>query len=172
MDIGIECWAVHAIDLLPPCLWKVKKSEVKSEVKCSVSNFFWSFNFFILRYVKGGVLGNNNIGIKKCTTTFLWVLNLGQVGEILENFQNHPLGESFWKIFSKVWFWRKKKSSFFTGKSLVNFFQNHTLETIFQKSHRSSVILKILGSTPQLVSNFTPTRKLLGTFLYLCYCYP
>ena len=45
--------------------------------------------------LKGGVLGNNNIGIKKCTTTFLWVLNLGQVGEILENFQNHPRGESF-----------------------------------------------------------------------------
>ena len=45
--------------------------------------------------LKGGVLGNNNIGIKKCTTTFLWVLNLEQVGEILENFQNHPLGESF-----------------------------------------------------------------------------
>ena len=56
---------------------------------------FWSFNSFIFGYVKGGVLGNNNIGIKKCTTTFLWMLNLGQVGEILENFQNHPLGESF-----------------------------------------------------------------------------
>ena len=26
---------------------------------------------------------------------FLWVLNFEQVGEILENFQNHPLGESF-----------------------------------------------------------------------------
>ena len=48
-----------------------------------------------LRYVIGRVLGYNNIGIKKCTTPFLWVLNLGQVGEILENFQKHPLGESF-----------------------------------------------------------------------------
>ena len=55
---------------------------------------FWSFIFFF-RYVEGGVLGSNNISIKKCTTTFLWVLNFGQVGEILENFQNHPLGESF-----------------------------------------------------------------------------
>ena len=64
-------------------------------------------NFFNFRYVEGEVLGYNNIGIKKCTTIFLWVLNLGQVGEILENFQNHPLGESFWKIFSKVWFWKK-----------------------------------------------------------------
>ena len=64
------------------------KSE-KSEV------IFWSLIFFVFRYVEGGVLGNNNIGIKKCTTTFLWVLNFGQVGEILENFQNHPLGEIF-----------------------------------------------------------------------------
>ena len=56
---------------------------------------FGSLNFFILRYVKGGVLGYNNIGIKKCTTIFLWVLNFGEVGEILENFQKHPLGESF-----------------------------------------------------------------------------
>ena len=51
---------------------------------CSISDMLW-----------GGVGGNNNIGIKKCTTTLLWLLNLGQVGEILENFQNHPLGESF-----------------------------------------------------------------------------
>ena len=56
---------------------------------------FGPLNLFIFGYVKGGVLGNNNIGGKKCTTTFLWVLNLEQVGEILENFQNHPLGESF-----------------------------------------------------------------------------
>ena len=45
--------------------------------------------------LKGGVLGYNNIGIKKCTRIFLWVLNFGEVGEILENFQKHPLGESF-----------------------------------------------------------------------------
>ena len=40
-------------------------------------------------------MANNNIGIKKCTTTFLWVLNFGQVGEILENFRKDPRGESF-----------------------------------------------------------------------------
>ena len=57
---------------------------------------FWSFNFFfIFKYDKRGVLDNNYISIKKCTTTFLWVLNFGEVGEILENFQKHPLGESF-----------------------------------------------------------------------------
>ena len=65
-------------------------------------SIFGPLNLFIFGYVKGGVLGNNNIGIKKCTTTFLWVLNLGQVGEISENFQKHPLGEIFLKIFSKV----------------------------------------------------------------------
>ena len=75
-----------------PCEVKVKWVSEWSEW-C----FFGPLNSFIFGYVKGGVLGNNNIGIKKCTTTFLWVLNLGQVGEILENFQNHPLGESFWK---------------------------------------------------------------------------
>ena len=64
------------------------------KVKVSES-IFGPLNLFIFGYVKGGVLGNNNIGGKKCTTTFLWVLNLGQVGEILENFQNHPRGESF-----------------------------------------------------------------------------
>ena len=58
-------------------------------------SIFGPLNFFNLRYIKGGIGGNNNIGIKKCTTIFLWVLNLGQVGEILEDFQNNPLGETF-----------------------------------------------------------------------------
>ena len=66
----------------------------------------------------------------------------------------------------------KKLSSFFTGKSHVKFFQNDKLENIFEKSHRSIVILKNPGSTPQLVANFTPIRKLLCTFLYLCYGNP
>ena len=56
---------------------------------------FWSFNFFQCQIYERGVRGNNNIGIKKCTTNFLWVLNFGQVGEILENFQKHPRGERF-----------------------------------------------------------------------------
>ena len=58
-------------------------------------SIFGPLNFFNLRYIKEEVRGNNNIGIKKCTTIFLWVLNFGQVGEIFKNFQNHPLGESF-----------------------------------------------------------------------------
>ena len=41
-----------------------------------------------------------------------------------------------------------------------------------EKSHRSSVILKIVGATLQLVQNLTPIRNLLCTFLYLCCCYP
>ena len=83
-------------------------------------------------------------------------------------------------IFSKNWthlqFYMnillKKLSSFFTGKSHVKFLQNYKLENIFEKSHRSIVILKNPGSTPQLVANFTPIRKLLCTFLYLCYGNP
>ena len=47
---------------------------------------FGPLNFFIFRYVEGGVLGNNNISIKKCRTTFLWVLNLGQVGKLPQRF--------------------------------------------------------------------------------------
>ena len=77
------------------------------KVKSEKWSIFGPLIFFNLRYIKGGVRGNNNIGIKKCTTNFLWVLNFGEVGEILENFQKHPLGESFWKIFQKVWFCEK-----------------------------------------------------------------
>ena len=72
---------------------KVRKVKVKSESESE--SIFGPLIFFNFRYIKVGVWGNNNIGIKKCTTIFLWVLNLGQVGEILEIFQNHPLGESF-----------------------------------------------------------------------------
>ena len=75
---------------------------MKSEV------IFWSLIFFVFRYVEGGVLGNNNIGIKKCTTNFLWVLNFGEVGEIFKNFQNHTTTVTFFKnglqlvIFEKI----------------------------------------------------------------------
>ena len=58
---------------------------------------FWSLIFFVFRYVEGGVLDNNNIGIKKCTTTFLWVLNFVQVGEFFKNFQNHTTTVTFFK---------------------------------------------------------------------------
>ena len=58
------------------------KSEVKSE------SIFGPLFFFNFSYIKVGVWGkvHNHIrmGVK-----------FGQVGEILENFQNHPLGESF-----------------------------------------------------------------------------
>ena len=60
---------------------------------------FGPLNFFNLRYIKEEVSGNNKIGIKKCTTIFLWVLNFGEVGEIFKNFQNHTATVTFWKIF-------------------------------------------------------------------------
>ena len=72
--------------------------ESESEVKWKKSeSIFGPLIFFNLRYIKGGVGGNNNIGIKKCTTNFLWVLNFGQVGEIFKNFQNHTTTVTFFK---------------------------------------------------------------------------
>ena len=63
MENGVECWAIPAIDLME-VKWKWSESESES--------IFGPLNFFIFGYVKGGVLGNNNISIKKCRTTFLW----------------------------------------------------------------------------------------------------
>ena len=65
---------------------------------------FGPLNFFIFGYVEEGVFSNNNIGIKKCTTTFLWVLNLGQVGGRQKIFQNPTIGMNFSKMVSKVIF--------------------------------------------------------------------
>ena len=76
-----------------------EKVKVKSEKWSESESIFGPLIFFNFRYIKVGVWGNNSIGIKKFPTIFLWVLNFGEVGEILENFQKHPLGESFWKIF-------------------------------------------------------------------------
>ena len=56
--------------------------------------------------VKGGLLGNNYISIKRCTTTFLWVLNFGQVGGRRKFFQNHTATMIFSKMVSKVIFWK------------------------------------------------------------------
>ena len=86
----------------PPEPQASEASACESEVKKVKWKKWWVFgplNLFNLRYIKEGVRGNNNIGIKKCTTIFLWVLNLGQVGKIFKIFQKHPLGECFWKIF-------------------------------------------------------------------------
>ena len=69
---------------------------MKSEV------IFGPLNFFKLRYIKGGVRGNNNIGIKKCTTIFLWVLNLEQVGGRRRFFQNLTTGMIFSKMVSNL----------------------------------------------------------------------
>merc|ERR1712208_112947 len=46
------------------------------------------------------------------------------------------------------------------------------LEKICEKSRLCSVILKILGPTPQLVQHLTPIRKFFCTFLYQCCYYP
>ena len=62
----------------------------------------FNFIFFILRYVKGGVLGYNNIGTTKWTTTFLWVLNLDKLGSCPSNYENHPRGDYFFKKSSQL----------------------------------------------------------------------
>ena len=103
-------------------------------------------------------------------------------------------GKSLYKIFLKKnplkFFLKKQGKSFgkkFLKKNPCKFFskKNHLwnlaskipsridkLDTIFSKTLSTKVFLKIFGSTPQLVSNFIPIRKLLCTFLYLCCCYP
>ena len=47
---------------------------------------FGFFKFFVLGYVKGEVLGKNNIGVKKCRIIFQWVLNFGEVRELPQQF--------------------------------------------------------------------------------------
>ena len=64
----------------------------------------------------------------------------------------------------------KKKSTLKLGPK--NTLQDRQVGDHFKKSHRSNVILKIVGATPQLIQNLTPIRKLLCTFLYQCCYYP
>ena len=47
MEIGVECWAIPAIDLLPPSLWmKWSESEVKWKVKVKSESIFGPLFFF------------------------------------------------------------------------------------------------------------------------------
>ena len=72
------------------------------EVKVKSESIFGPLIFFNLRYIKGGVLGYNNIGIKKCTTIFLWVLNFGEVGELPQQFSKSPSRTGFLKKWSRT----------------------------------------------------------------------
>ena len=85
----------------PPTPVLVKSEKVKKSEKLSI---FGPLNFFIFRYVEGGTLGNNYSSIKMCTTTFLWVLNFGQVGGRRKKIQNHTATMIFSKMVSKVIF--------------------------------------------------------------------
>ena len=67
----------------------MKKSESES--------IFGPLICFNLRYIKGEVKGYNYIGIKKCTTTFFWVLNFGQVWELPQEFSNQTTTVTFFK---------------------------------------------------------------------------
>ena len=88
-------------------------------------SIFGPLNLFNLRYIKEGVGGNNNIGIKKCTTIFLWVLNLGQVGGRRKIFQNHTATMIFSKMVSNFKNFSRSKRvtlNFFGTKFQVVFF--------------------------------------------------
>ena len=65
------------------------------KVKVKSDAFFGLKIFLFLDMLKAEVVGNNYISIKKCTTTFLWVLNLGQVGGRQIFFQNHTTTVTF-----------------------------------------------------------------------------
>ena len=108
--------------------WSEKWSE---KVKWKVKSIFGPLNFFVFRYVEGGVLGNNYISIKKCRTTFLWEWSSTQVGGRKKNFQNLTTGMIFSKMVSNLsvlegifetkfqgWFFFRKN---FKGISLIKF---------------------------------------------------
>merc|ERR1712115_73539 len=89
-----------------------KASEASACESEKSESIFGPLIFFNLRYIKGGVGGNNKIGIKKCTTNFLWVLNFGEVGEIFKNFQNHTTTVTFFKNGLQLVIFLKKVKGF------------------------------------------------------------
>ena len=91
------------------------KSESESE------SIFGPLFFFNFRYIKVGVWGNNNIGIKKCTTIFLWVLNLGQVGGHQKIVQNLTTEMIFSKMVSNLSILRLKFGKILGMISFVKF---------------------------------------------------
>jgi len=83
--------------------------------------------FFNLRYIEGRVWGNNSIGIQKCTTNFLWVLNFGQVGELPQQFSKSLYYRDFFQKWSPTCDFLKNlhlqykiEGDFFNGISFEN----------------------------------------------------
>ena len=56
---------------------------------------FWSLNFFIFGYVKGRVLGNNNISIKSAEQLSYGSKTLDKLGSCPNDFQNLDTRETF-----------------------------------------------------------------------------
>ena len=77
------------------------KSEVKSE-KVKSESIFGPLNFFVFRYVEGGVLGNNYISIKKCRTTFMGMKFETSWGVAPRIFKNTLLERVFEKMVSNL----------------------------------------------------------------------
>ena len=116
---------IPAVDLLPPCLWKwSEKWKVKSESEKWSESIFGPLIFFNFRYIKWGVRGNNNIGIKKCTTIFLWEWSSRQVGVLTQNFQKHPVERVFEKMVPNftIFFLSKRVTLIFFGLKFFYWF--------------------------------------------------
>ena len=103
--------------------------------KWSPTCFFeseWVFGpliFFNVRYIKVGVLGNNNIGIKKCTKKFLMGVKFWTSWRVSPTiFKITLLRWLFSKMVSNLWFFEnlqgifyiKLKAIFFNGISFEN----------------------------------------------------
>ena len=118
-DAGLELLSRPRYRPPTPVLVKSEKKVKKVKKKWKKWCFFWSLNLFIFGYVKGGVLGNNNIGIKKCTSTFLCV----------EYFlDRHPPTN----IVPKVRLLRAPHRLLQMGVSTVSFDPTRALSTAFQ----------------------------------------
>ena len=101
-------------------------------------------------------------------------------------FQRNPFKNFFHSIFfpGKSLVKNSKLTFNFTWKSPIKFFLHFfqgnpftffskiTLFRIFFKNPLQEGVFENSWKFFQLVPNLTPIRKLLCTFLYLCYCYP
>merc|ERR1711984_64010 len=89
-----------------------------------------------------GVRANNNIGIKKCTTNFLWVLNFRQVGELPQQFSKSQYYGDFFQKWSPTCDFLKNLQGIFSIKLKAIFFMGFLLKiegdfkTFFEPPYR------------------------------------
>ena len=86
---------------------------------------------FMIYYRVGGegrFKGYSNIGIKKCTSIFVWVLSFGEVRELPQEFSNHYGRTTFTKMVSNF----RVVEGIFGTKILCGFFYSEQLLMNFQ----------------------------------------